>query len=131
MEQHQPDGNDQTDDINFDDAEGYWETDEEDDDDDFEISFQSTDHEFENDQIVTSLSKFYAMLEGKLFIPSTSVQKISKYLTFLSEVLQVKLKARLLKHLKDLKIDDNDILLVLNDILTNDVLYNTHHKGVY
>lgn len=128
MEVDQPvDSGHPSDYIELNDNEPYWETEEE-SDDDSELAFQITDDEFENDLIVRHLAKFYAMLEGKLFIPTSSVQKISKYLAFLSEVLQVKLKAKLVKHLKDLKIDDNDILLVLNDIMSNDVLYNSHHR---
>lgn len=107
--------------------ESYWETDEE-SDSDSELAFQITDDEFENDLVVRHLAKFYAMLEGKLLISGESVQKISKYMAFLSEVLQAKLKVKLVKHLKDLKIDDNDVSMVLNDILSNDVLYNTHHR---
>lgn len=83
-----------------------------------------------SDGLVTDyIAKFYAKLEGKLFVPKSTVQKICNAITFLSEILQHRYKEVLIARLKKEKLSDDQIESVITSALESDVLFNVHHKN--
>lgn len=82
---------------------------------------------YTNEEIISMLAKFYAMAEGKLIIPTKSVQKICNKLTFISEILQDRLQSNLEYHLKKAGLPDETITNVTSKILSDDPLFNSHH----
>lgn len=84
---------------------------------------------FSDDKVVLDyIAKFYAKLEGKLFVPASTVQKICNSLAFLSEVLHARLKGNLIRNLKKMNMSENEVDCFVQSILMDDVLYNSHHK---
>lgn len=84
---------------------------------------------FSLEEIISNIAKFYAMLEGKLIIPGTSVQIVCKRLAFLSEILQERLKSKIRYYLKKEGLPDTTTENVISNVLADDPLYNTHHKN--
>lgn len=119
--------------------EGGQDTDESERDSDAEESDDSADSNssdgegggmcFDHDQIVCFLANFYALMEGKLIVPYSTVDEIAKRLSFISEILQNKLKNDLTKALTSLNISEKNISTVLQSVLSMDPLYNAHHRN--
>lgn len=82
-----------------------------------------------HDQIITYIAHFYAMLEGKFLVPYSTVDALAAKLSFISEVLQNKLRADLKKILSTAGLPETDITRIIQGVLSSDPLYNSHHNN--
>lgn len=81
----------------------------------------------DHDDVVAFIAHFYAMLEGKKVVPSSTVDSLAKKLAILSEILQVKLKKDLKRSLTQAGLPEETIQQVIGSVLSMDPLYNAHH----
>ena len=68
---------------------------------------------FTHDQIVKHLASFYALLEGKLLVPQSTVDIIARQLSFISEILQDKMKEDLAISLRSVGLSEQTISEVI------------------
>lgn len=95
----------------------------------FEDEVHLIEHDYSDEEVTSLIAKFYLMLEGKLLIPTSSVQKICNRLCFLSEIFCDRLKTNLEFHLKRVNLSDEAVSDVVNNALKEDVFFNVHHKS--
>ncbi|KAE8745823.1 hypothetical protein FOCC_FOCC007470 [Frankliniella occidentalis] len=81
------------------------------------------------DQIVENIAHFYAMLEGKYIVPSSTVNALASKLSFLTEIVQDKLRRDLTKSLTSVGLSADVITDVIRSVVSMDPLYNCHHKN--
>lgn len=85
--------------------------------------------DFSHDEIVLDLANFYAFLEGDRLVPSSTVDLIAQRLAFLSEAIHDRIKPELKKQLVSEGISDQAISRITSAVLSDDPLYNSHHKN--
>jgi len=96
-------------------------------------SYMSDEHDglggFTSKKIVSLIAKSYARMEGKLIISAKSVQKISKGIAVLSELVQDRQKSKMMYYLRKEGLTDESIERVVSGVLANDPFYHAHHKN--
>lgn len=83
--------------------------------------------EYDYDQIELFIAQMYAMLEGKLLVPTSTIDIIARRLAFISGIARDNMKDILSKSLTSAGVEEEMKSRIIEAVASADTLYNVHH----
>ncbi|KAJ1519069.1 hypothetical protein ONE63_011311 [Megalurothrips usitatus] len=86
---------------------------------------------FPDHVVKDELGRFYLKLEAVHVLPTSTVQVVADEIALISRLIHHRLKMNLKSQLEKLgdKIDERDLVTVVNKTFKEETVFNTHHKG--
>ena len=81
----------------------------------------------DDDTVVKYFARFYLMLQADKNVPASTVQNIANYLTTISDIIQARMKTKIMSFLQKLNISEEEVKVFMFQLQSSDPLFTTHH----